>query len=374
MARRAVRLLTSRDAFANLAAEERLFLSAPPNAHTLLFYVNNPTIVVGRTQNPFFECDIAQAASTSVSIARRRSGGGTVVHDAGNLNFCFTAPRDAHDPTGNSRLIVDALLAAFGISADVTKRGDITVNGRKVSGAAFRLTRDRAYHHGTLLVKSDLPNLRALLQSPLREGLRVTGAPSVSSPVANLVDHAPGIDIPAVIAAIAGRFDTLSGLDVSIDEFTPEAVERYCDANETVSGSRNGLDIERCELAAPSWVYGQIPRFSYTVPDPCSLASSSTSPLRMLRVYMSKGGVINSVHAVNNNGVPSSAQQGPPIAGAVPTNDDGEEDRDLTTLLHGVLFDGSRISAQIERTGDQRLKDSVKALARGVPVRHVQNS
>jgi lipoate---protein ligase len=375
MARRVIRLLTSRDVFTNLAAEERLFLSAPPDAHGLLFYVNDSAVVIGRTQNPFYECDVALAAATHVSIARRRSGGGTVVHDAGNLNFCFTAPRDAHDPPANSRLIVAALQTSFGITADVTKRGDIVVAGRKVSGAAFRLTRDRAYHHGTLLVHSDLPRLRALLKSPLRAGMRVTGAQSVSSPVANLADHTPGIDIPAVVAAIADRFAAESARSTSVEEVSSCDVDKLCTGTNGLTNSINNLDSERSELVAQEWVYGQIPRFSYTVPDPASIESSFSSPQRMLRVYMSKGGVIHSVRSLYDHGAAREEQRIVSAGiGAVPGDGEGEEEPELSEILAGVLFEGGALAAIAGSLNDRQLQRSVRSLALHVPSRHVVNA
>lgn len=241
---------TSRDIFTNLAAEELLFQRT--SGHTLLFYVNTDSVVLGRTQNPFKECDVAHAASQGVSIARRRSGGGTVVHDSGNLNFSFIRPRAEHEPYSNARLVANVLKDEFGINAEVNKRADITVDGYKVSGAAYRLSGDRAYHHGTLLLNSNLDKLRRLLKSPLAPDIKALGAASVRSPVTNLSNYTSrDLNIDTVISAIAERF-TKTNENISI--MTPAIVEREI----------GGMQAERDEICSHSWVYGKTPSFSYT--------------------------------------------------------------------------------------------------------------
>ena len=154
---------SSTDVFTNLASEERMFQEGPLNA--ILFYVNRNAVVLGRTQNPFREVDVAYARDKRFSIARRRSGGGCVIHDTGNLNFCFIRPREEHDAYNNARLVASVLNDDFDIDATVNKRADIVVDGKKVSGAAYRISKDRAYHHGTLLVNSNLDILRRVLKS-----------------------------------------------------------------------------------------------------------------------------------------------------------------------------------------------------------------
>lgn len=241
--------LTSKNIFTNLAAEERLFQRTANKS--LLFYVNSDSVVLGRTQNPFKEVDVRYAAANSIPIARRRSGGGTVVHDEGNLNFCFVRPREEHEPLSNARLVASVLREDFGIKAVVNDRADILVEGMKVSGAAYRLSRNRAYHHGTLLIHSDLERLKRVLQSPLSEKLTATGTKSIRSPVTNLSDHCSGgIDTGAVVDAIADRF---SRTNAFVTLLSADQVERQY----------GGMQAERGELCSHGWVYGKIPRFSF---------------------------------------------------------------------------------------------------------------
>jgi lipoate---protein ligase len=333
---RIVRLL-SNDVFKNLAAEEALFTSLPAGSRALLFYVNTAAVVVGRTQNPFFEADIASAEEQSASIARRRSGGGTVVHDEGNLNFCFMGPRAAHDPNANAQLLVRVLGDAFGVRAGLSERGDILVAGRKVSGAAYRIASDRAYHHGTLLVHSDLDRLRGLLRSPLRDQLCVTGAASVPAPVANLSDFAADITIPSLISAVAERFghvvasssrnDASShgvGNKAEVEELTEELVAKEC----------SRFAAEHRDLCSTNWVYGQIPRFSYSLmheSEPNAAHGSLRAKQQRLVFYMSKGARIEAVKRF-----PSTANV--LDVGAYPRQGFGQLDDMLTPLLHESCF------------------------------------
>lgn len=260
---RVLRLL-SRCPFQNLATEEALFAALPPDGRLLLFYENAPAVVVGRTQNPFYEADLAHAATAPLAVLRRRSGGGAVVHGPGNLNLSFMAPAPAFDPPGNVAR-VSAALARLGVPRDVvggSSRGDITVRGKKVSGSAYRFSGGRSYHHATLLVDSDLPALRRALRSPLRPRLAVSGASSVRSEVTNVADEVAGgvadgaatgrrLDVDTVVGAVAREF----GRSV-VGEVGPrgEGLEGLVDAG--------AVAAEAAVLRSREWVYGQCPRFS----------------------------------------------------------------------------------------------------------------
>lgn len=302
--------LTSNNVFTNLAAEERLFQRF--SNKSLLFYVNAECAVLGRTQNPFKEVDVAYAAANGIPIARRRSGGGTVVHDEGNLNFCFVRPREEHDPLLNAKLVASVLREEFGIKAAVNKRADILVDGMKVSGAAYRISRDRAYHHGTLLINSNLDRLRRLLKSPLSDGLSAMGAPSIPSPVTNLCDHYSGaIDAATVVDAIAERFARTNAF---VSPLSPAQVER----------DYGGMQSERGELCSHGWVYGKIPRFSYDY----RVGDAS------VRIEVAKGAIVSgvSVNAANDN---------------PRTHQDQGLASFLTDCLGGQPFDGKILARQV---------------------------
>lgn len=97
-----------------------------------MLWSNNPCVVVGRHQNPFFEANISHLAANGIELARRNSGGGAVYHDRGNLNCTFFTPRERYDRRYNLNLITRALYREFAVNADVNDRDDITINGKKV--------------------------------------------------------------------------------------------------------------------------------------------------------------------------------------------------------------------------------------------------
>lgn len=275
---------SSKDVFTNLASEELIFQRTA--GHALLFYVNSTCVVLGRTQNPFNEADVGYAASHSFPLARRRSGGGTVVHDEGNLNFCFIRPREEHDPLYNAKFVATVLREDFGIEASVNHRADILIDGKKVSGAAYRISKNRAYHHGTLLVNSNLDQLRRLLKSPLRAGIKAMGAKSVPSPVTRLTDHYhEELNLEDVTQAIAKRYSDKS---CQLRTVCSEEVEAMC----------GGMGKERGELCSHDWVYGQTPRFS------------SVHDIGNVRIQfeMRKGAIVDNITLLQR-GCPSSVSK-----------------------------------------------------------------
>lgn len=332
---------TSRNVFTNLAAEERIFERT--SGHTLLFYVNRPCIVLGRTQNPFYEAHITRAIAEDVPIVRRRSGGGTVVHDEGNLNMCFMAPRNEHDACFNAKLVANTLRDDFGISAGVSKRGDIHVDGLKVSGSAYRISRDRAYHHATLLIRSDLPRLRALLASPLRSRMDVSGTKSVRAEVANISSFGDGdVEIADIIDAIANRWQKAKS--VRVQQVSPNVLEREI----------GGLERERGNLSAQEWVYGQTPAFKFKVDmDP---------PASAVNLHMRKGAIIQRVELSHEDG--QVGIETPAALGDL-----------LSDALVGVPFNGTLMDASLEKaehaghlTGDDLLAfKRVRAALQQVP-------
>jgi lipoate-protein ligase A len=187
----------STDPYFNLALEDYLFRSVLNTQPILYLWQNANSIVIGRAQNPWTECDLDKMAQDDVKLVRRQSGGGAVYHDLGNLNFTFLNPKNSpnsnlnYNKQTNLQIIINAL-EQFDISAKFSGRNDILVypeisdpNGKKISGSAFRETKDKAFHHGTLLVNADLEKLGAYLTPPDKK-LKSKGVKSVRSRVAIL--------------------------------------------------------------------------------------------------------------------------------------------------------------------------------------------
>ena len=171
----------------NLATEDWIFHDIEPEGHTLYLWKNSETVVIGRYQNPWVECRLELMEKEGVKLARRQSGGGAVYHDSRNLNFTFMSGIDNYSKERNFEIIISAL-SKFGIDVEVSGRNDLLTGGRKISGSAFKLARDRAFHHGTLLVDVDLDRLSAYL-NPDNRKLSSKGIESVKSRVANLTEY-----------------------------------------------------------------------------------------------------------------------------------------------------------------------------------------
>lgn len=192
------------DVHFNLATEAYLMERTEKDSTALFLWQNSPTVVIGRYQNPFLECDLPAMKADSVKLARRFSGGGAVYHDLGNLCFTFISGRKLYDKNWNFNIII-AALKRFGIESRQSGRNDLLANGLKISGNAFQLTVDKACHHGTLLVNCDMTKLPRYL-TPDKKKLEAHGVRSVSSRVANLVSINPDITVDSLKDAIIDEF------------------------------------------------------------------------------------------------------------------------------------------------------------------------
>lgn len=168
----------------NLALESYLLRCNTPE--TMIFYLwqNDKTIVIGRHQNPYRECNLKKVMEDNVTVIRRPSGGGAVYHDLGNLNFTFIAGEGVYDVPRQCGVIVEAL-KCYSLNCEVSGRNDMTIEGAKFSGHAYMNHDDMQCHHGTLLVDSNLKKLSDYLTvSDVK--LKSKGIESVRSRVANL--------------------------------------------------------------------------------------------------------------------------------------------------------------------------------------------
>lgn len=174
--------------YLNLAVESNLLDNFLPNTVSLFLWKNKQTVVIGTNQNPYSECDTESLLNEGGFLARRRTGGGAVYHDLGNLNFSFVADKNIYDVKRQMQVIQKALLD-FNLETEVSGRNDITYQGRKFSGNAFAKTKNQGLHHGTILIKTDSERLQKYLKvKPAK--LHKHGVKSVSSRVINLSEVA----------------------------------------------------------------------------------------------------------------------------------------------------------------------------------------
>ncbi|WP_188207148.1 lipoate--protein ligase [Alkalibacillus aidingensis] len=173
----------------NLAIEEYALkhLNIDDDQQYLLFYVNGPSIIIGKNQNTIEEINTDYVDANHIKVVRRLSGGGAVYHDLGNLNFSFLAKDEGNNFSNFKKFtqpVVDAL-QKLGVNAELSGRNDITVEGRKISGNAQFTTKGRMFSHGTLMFDSEVENVIQSLRVK-SEKIRSKGIKSIRSRVANI--------------------------------------------------------------------------------------------------------------------------------------------------------------------------------------------
>lgn len=238
------------DPAVNLALEEYCVRKLDMSDDYLLFYINEPSVIIGKHQNTIEEINSEYVKENGIHVVRRVSGGGAVYHDKGNLNFSFMT-KYSHEHIHNFRLFTEPVikvLASMGVNAELNGRNDITVDGRKISGnAQFTDTRSM-FSHGTLLFDSHLEDVVKALNVKI-DKIESKGIKSVRSRVANISEF----------------------LDraMSIEEFREKLISSIFGSTDKVmhyglSGSQWSEVMKLCESKYRNWDwnYGRSPEFN----------------------------------------------------------------------------------------------------------------
>jgi lipoate-protein ligase A len=234
------------DPYWNLSLEDFFLRSKEFSKLKVLFiWRSTPSVVMGRFQNPWLECDLPKMAQDKVQVVRRQSGGGSVYIDQGNLNFSFIGDINADD---NYNFFFNSL-SSLNIPFERNKRFDLLVDGKKISGSAFKNTKDSSMHHFSLLVETPLEKISKYLfhQRPLIE------TKSIRSTCTEVVSLKSAFNITVE--------DVLSCFEKS-------SVSQYSVENEFYK-----------KMKSAEWIYGETPKFS--------LGKSSGESLEFI-----KGGVL----------------------------------------------------------------------------------
>jgi len=231
----------SLDIHRNLAIEEYLMDRVAGRGPVLFLWRSDCAVVIGKNQNPWRECRLDLMRDEKVPLARRISGGGTVYHDAGNLNYCVIVDRTEYREAQAYEVVLNAL-ETFGIRAEKTGKSNLSVDGRKFSGNAFCFRKGRALHHGTLLLNTDLEKLGRYLGSML-DGIQTRAIASVPAVVVNLE-----LEVQEVSEALKGSFQSMYGNG------------RLASWPETGLDDAELLPLMEKQRSA-DWKYGATPRF-----------------------------------------------------------------------------------------------------------------
>jgi lipoate-protein ligase A len=179
--------LDTTNPYFNLAVDE--YLLKNKREEYLVLGINSPSIIIGKHQVAHREADTRVTYEKAIPVIRRISGGGTVYHDFGNLNFTFilNSKKGKQVDFRKYTLPVIEFLATLGVRAEFEGKNDLKVNGFKISGNAEHVYREKVLHHGTLLFSSHLDDLRSSLRKD-RTSYSSRAVESNPSPVMNLRD------------------------------------------------------------------------------------------------------------------------------------------------------------------------------------------
>ena len=238
------------DPTVNLALEEHCFRNLDPAFDYLLFYINRPSVIIGRHQNPFQEFHQDLVRRKGILPVRRISGGGAVYHDTGNLNFSFITSFSDEKLDYFKRLLAPILntLQQLGMPAQLTEKNNILVNGRKISGNSQHTNMRRMLSHGTLLFDSDLE----LLQRVLKTDLKIKKSRAVSSipgKVTNIAGYlGRPMDMVSFRAAVQKGISRVFG-EMTEYRLTPE--------------DREAVDrLANIKYKSWDWTFGRTPEFT----------------------------------------------------------------------------------------------------------------
>ena len=223
----------STDPWYNMSFDEYCLEQYPSDDAFFYLWRNRPSVIIGLNQNAYSEVDLAYLEEKGILLARRVTGGGAVYHDLQNLNYTFVGRGVSPQPMADA-------LRRLGVPAELTGRNDIFVEGRKVSGYARRVWRDREIVHGTLMYDVDLATLGRVLDVPGSK-MNAKGIASVRAHVANLKDYLP-------------QFASLDALQAALQEILAAG------DGELPFGEERRAAVQRIsdeKFSTWEWIYGQ---------------------------------------------------------------------------------------------------------------------
>lgn len=309
-------LAPTSDGFMNLARDGFFLENVEKNDIILYLYVNENAVIIGRNQNAWKECNLANMEDDGVQLVRRHTGGGAVYHDMGNLNFSFIMNEKNYDLDRQMKVITNAV-SKLGLKCELSGRNDVLVEGKKFSGNAYGLAKGNRAHHGTVLVNAKLWKLANYLNVSQAK-IKAKGIDSVRSRVCNLSDFVEGLTVEEVRKLV-------------IDSF----IEEYGSAEEYRFSEIGLADVaNRCEVHKSwEWRLGKTPEFDYVIDNRFSFGE-------MQFHFSLKEGCINEVKVFSD---------------CLDTELTGE----LEENLKGCRFESSAIKLELQRMKNQAVANEI---------------
>lgn len=232
----------------NLALEE--ILLKQKQGEYIVIYRNDLSVISGKHQNIIAETDPLYCYEAGIPLYRRMSGGGTVVHDPGNINFSFVLQGSPGHQVNFPKYTEPVIhfLRNIGLNAIFGGHNDIRIGNRKVSGNAEHVFKDRVLHHGTLLFESDIPRIKRCL-TLTGANFRSNSVSSVPAQVANISDLISArFTIDEFILAMTNSL--MSSFNNVRQEHIPENIEK------------ESFLLAEKKYRTKDWVYGYAPAYS----------------------------------------------------------------------------------------------------------------
>ena len=239
----------------NIALETYLVENRLVDEPILLFYINDPSIIVGRNQNTIEEVNQAYVEEKGIRVVRRMSGGGAVYHDRGNFSFCFIKDDDGsfRDFASFTQPVIEALHKMGAKGAELKGRNDLLIDDKKFSGNAMYAKNGRMTAHGTILFDADLDEVTKALK-PRKEKFESKGIKSVRSRVTNIKPYVS----PEYQKLTTEQFRDLLLLEI----FGVESRDQVKELKLTEEDWAKVREIQAERFGNWDWNYGQSPAFA----------------------------------------------------------------------------------------------------------------
>lgn len=244
-------LRNNKNPYFNIAAEEYFLKNFKEDI--IMFWRSSPSVIIGKHQNTMAEVNLIFVNDHNIPVIRRISGGGTVYHDQGNINYTIITSSENREQLVDFKSFtkpVIAFLGSLGLVAEFEGKNNLTINGKKFSGNSAHVFKNRILNHGTLLFNTNLENLEAAL-IPGHFSISDKAVQSIRANVTNLADHLPK--------------------SMSIEIFMDEIIKYFqyhFSINSTSQLSDNDIfeikNLVETKYKLWDWNYGYSPSFNYT--------------------------------------------------------------------------------------------------------------